>query len=174
MLSNNSRGVGTMGCKRLLTEIFGTCCLEIHKKIRKHLRRHCTRATKKRIQKSDGCLQVPLRCVYIDFIYAYNSLSSNQPASKTLGWPYGPQVEFHVLVQIATNRLKGHLRRMHAAIIATLDAANHFGQFQGGTVRSKPWGCFVAPKTSKKIRNNVETFHVLSHGNKKNHLKNIS
>lgn len=149
-----------MGCNRLLTEISGTCCLEIQKKVSKHLRRHRTRTAKKKIQKSDGCL------FYMHTIH-YPLINL---ASKPLVWPYFPQVEFHVLVQIATNGLKGHLRRMHAAIIATLDAANHFGQFQGGTVRSKPWGCFVAPKTSKKIRNNMDKFHVLSKGNKKNHL----
>lgn len=64
-----------MGCNRLLTEIFGTCCLEIQKKVSKHLRRHRTRTTKKKIPK--------IR--WVSIWYAHNSLSPSTLLQKTLG-----------------------------------------------------------------------------------------
>ena len=71
-----------MGCNRLLTEIFGTCGLDLQKKLNTFAGTAPGPGRKNpkiRWVSSSSCKMC------IDFLYAYNSLSSNQPCFKTVG-----------------------------------------------------------------------------------------
>ena len=75
-----------MGCNRLLTEIFRTCCLEIQKKIPK-TPSQALDPDPEREEKNPKIrwMSSSSSKMCIDFICVYNSLSSNQPCFKNLG-----------------------------------------------------------------------------------------